>query len=257
MIFNSKSNFRRAISYNFRAAFTLIELLVVIAIIAILAAMLLPALAKAKKKAQQTQCLGDLKQFGLAIQLYAGDFNDYLPYPNWADSGDPGASATGWLYTPLAGAPPPIALNPTLTYQNGLLWTYLKNVNVYWCPVDAATTNSLASTYSQRKNKLSTYVMNGAACGFAGKNPAFKLSQIKQLGVIMWEPRDRKDDGTFNTGAYNDGANGPDVNEGPGLMHDPGSVLLYLDGHATFTKRINVIAMMNSALAPNEFYWNP
>lgn len=91
-------------------AFNLIEFLVVITVIAVLAAMLLPALARAKQKANQTGCLSNLKQLGHALQMYTSDNEDLLPGPLWNGmqaSADANSSEQLLYYAaPYLGVPP-------------------------------------------------------------------------------------------------------------------------------------------------------
>ncbi len=100
--------------------FTLIELLVVIAIIAILAAMLLPALSRARENGRRAACMSNMKQLSYAFNLYADDNNDMLPNSFWAGSGVYSYVEGGWIVS-------------TFGYVAG-------NPNVYRCPSDKVTT---------------------------------------------------------------------------------------------------------------------
>jgi prepilin-type N-terminal cleavage/methylation domain-containing protein len=120
-----------------RNAFTLIELLVVIAIIAILAAMLLPALSKAKQKAQGVLCMNNTKQLTLGWIMYAGDNHDYVAgVDNHQLAGNPSEWMTNWCGGIMSDY---FNCIDTDTLKDGELWPYAKSLGIYRCPCDIST----------------------------------------------------------------------------------------------------------------------
>ena len=153
-----------------RCGFTLIELLVVIAIIAILAAMLLPALTKAKQKAQSIACMNNNKQLTLGWKMYADDNNDLLapndfPYlTSYATAGAGQVKMKNWVVGTMAdvrdAADYPASLAggvSELLDPNSVLSPYLPNKGIYHCPAD-----NFIDPYAQHKLHVRSISMNSA-----------------------------------------------------------------------------------------------
>ena len=205
--------------------FTLIELLVVIAIIAILAAMLLPALAKAKQKAQGMRCLNNLKQLQLSWIMYAGDYGEQM-VPNIK------GGATSWV----TGN---VSLNPDFTnvipIMNGTLYPYIKNVGSYVCPAAKAIQPSGAAVAAVAVRHYSVGGrMGGDDATEAAVLPTYppdkKTSDVRNPGpsealVFVEESANTIDDGYFAVNNFAQWQNSPSI------RHALSSMFSFVDGH--------------------------
>ena len=143
-----------------RDAFTLIELLVVIAIIAILAALLFPVLSKAKRRAQATACLNNLRQLAVACKLYADDNNGKLvsswPLGSGSEPVNPASWCPGWASTQpqdlTYGPAPQFSCTNVYALQQGAIWQYVKSAGVYRCPADNRSVGGLPVVRSYSMN---------------------------------------------------------------------------------------------------------
>jgi len=212
--------------------FTLIELLVVIGIIAVLAALIFPVIVKAREKARQTTCLSNLRQLGMAMRMYADDWDGCLPTASEWIGGD-GNPYGNWAGVYNVGG----VCDPT----KGQIYPYVNGKGIYLCPSDSGVNAAHVFNPSAQPFPLS-YVKNY----LLGRRFLDGITApASSVGLLLQEDRS-----TINGGCFDSGPT-IGINDQPTRIHNGGTCVLYCDLHAKWSAYGAVIQAIKNG------DWNP